>query len=175
MSETDGILSAPFALHKLGKGRVDVVVEASEPERAALAIALGLPSIAALCGRFQIVPSGASIRVTGRVTARVEQTCVVSLDPFEVAVDEPVDLTFDPAAVRDGDAAAVVIDPDRDEPEPLTGDTLDLGAITAEFLALGLDPYPRKPGASFAETEASPVRDSPFAKLARFAPDGDAG
>ena len=26
---------------------------------------------------------------------------------------------------------------------------IDLGALAAEFLALGLDPYPRKPGVAF--------------------------
>ncbi len=38
----------------------------------------------------------------------------------------------------------------RDEPpEPLVGGTVDLGAIATEFLILGIDPYPRKPGAEF--------------------------
>ena len=36
---------------------------------------------------------------------------------------------------------------------------IDLGALAAEFFALGLDPYPRKPGAEFvAPPEAAAPR-----------------
>ena len=34
-------------------------------------------------------------------------------------------------------------------PERLIGDVVDLGALATEFLILGLDPYPRKAGATF--------------------------
>ena len=37
--------------------------------------------------------------------------------------------------------------------------------VTAEFLALGLDPYPRKPEADFAYTEDA-GKENPFAALA---------
>ena len=33
-----------------------------------------------------------------------------------------------------------------DSPEPLVGGAVDLGAVATEFLVLGIDPYPRKPG-----------------------------
>ena len=38
---------------------------------------------------------------------------------------------------------------DEDDPDPVIDGKIDLGALTAEFFALGLDPYPRKPGAEF--------------------------
>ena len=41
-----------------------------------------------------------------------------------------------------------------------------LGALTAEFFALGLDPYPRKPGVEFAAPAEEAAPDSPFAALA---------
>jgi len=40
--------------------------------------------------------------------------------------------------------------------------------VTLEFLALALDPYPRKPGAVFAEPAPEEPPESPFAKLARL-------
>ena len=53
-----------------------------------------------------------------------------------------------------------------DGPEPLTGAAIDLGAIATEFLILGIDPYPRKPGAVF-EAPSSADRDATaFAALA---------
>jgi hypothetical protein len=51
-------------------------------------------------------------------------------------------------------------------PEVLVGGGIGLGAIATEFLILGLDPYPRKPDATF---QGSPVGDDaahPFAPLA---------
>lgn len=44
---------------------------------------------------------------------------------------------------------------------------IDLGALTAEFLALGLDPYPRKPGVDF-EPVASGPESGPFDALRRL-------
>ena len=40
---------------------------------------------------------------------------------------------------------------------------IDLGALTAEFFALGLDPYPRKPGVEFVAPPGEDASDSPFA------------
>ncbi len=38
----------------------------------------------------------------------------------------------------------MVLDPDGpDLPEPFVGDTIDAGALIAEFAALGIDPYPK--------------------------------
>ena len=40
-------------------------------------------------------------------------------------------------------------------------------ALAAEFMALGLDPYPRKPGVAFAEiVDDEVIEESPFAQLA---------
>ena len=42
---------------------------------------------------------------------------------------------------------------------------IDLGAVVAEFLALGLDPYPRKPGVDFDFKDPADAEMSPFAAL----------
>ncbi len=54
----------------------------------------------------------------------------------------------------------------EDPPEPIVNGAIDLGALAVEFLMLGLDPYPRKPGAVF-EPVIAPVdpADHPFAAL----------
>ena len=49
---------------------------------------------------------------------------------------------------------------------------IDLGALTAEFLALGLDPYPRKPDADFQLRAIGDPADSPFAALGKLKRDG---
>ena len=55
--------------------------------------------------------------------------------------------------------------PDEEPPEPLIGGKLDLGAIATEFLILGIDPYPRKPGAQFSPPKADDAGAHPFAAL----------
>jgi hypothetical protein len=57
------------------------------------------------------------------------------------------------------------------EPEPLVGGVVDLGAIATEFLVLGLDPYPRKPGAIFEPPQEREPDENPFAALADWARD----
>ena len=57
---------------------------------------------------------------------------------------------------------------EADPPEPIVDGAIDLGGITLEFLALALDPYPRKPGASFESSAGDTGIESPFAALAKL-------
>jgi hypothetical protein len=50
----------------------------------------------------------------------------------------------------------------------LIGGTVDLGALATEFLILGLDPYPRKPGATFQPPGGASADEGPFAALAKL-------
>ena len=61
---------------------------------------------------------------------------------------------------------------DEDEPDPVIDGKIDLGALAAEFFALGLDPYPRKPGAAFEQGAECAPADSPFSALADRAKPG---
>ncbi len=164
-----GPLSRPVAVSKLPPGGLDVRVETTAAEREAIAADLGLPGVPALEGRFTLVPGRRGVHVMGRVVAIVVQTCGVSLEPFEARVEEAVDLRF-----ADDPATAVPTSADDDPPEPIVAGRIDLGAVTQEFLALGLDPYPRKPGVELEAAGDEVAEDSPFAALARLrtTPDG---
>ena len=152
-----------------------VTIEATPAEREELASFYRLPAIAALTATLRVEPWGrGGARVTGAVHGELTQVCIVSLEPF-------------PATRRRGRGRAVrAVDsrpvPDRwrarkhetfsladeDEPDPVIDGKIDLGALTAEFFALGLDPYPRKPGAAFDEERTNPEpTNSPFAALAQ--------
>src|ERR1043165_5425841 len=100
----------------------------------------------------------------------VRQTCVVTLDAVENEVNEPIEVDFAPPREPAGSAAEIDLDAARsaeDEIEPLTGNTVDLALLATEFFILGIDPYPRKPGASFdAPKPAADPSDHPFARLA---------
>ncbi|WP_029031740.1 YceD family protein [Salinarimonas rosea] len=139
-----------------------VRVEATESERAALAQDFGLAGIASLVGEYRVSGDTRRASVTGTVRGRVTQTCVVTLEPFEAEVTEEVDVDFAPASepTSEEEAALRAIDP----PDEILDGKIDLGALTAEFLALGLDPYPRKPDAAF-EPVVEDADVSPFDKL----------
>jgi uncharacterized metal-binding protein YceD (DUF177 family) len=140
---------------------------ADASERARLAEALGIVAIDRLVGEFDLKPrAGGAVAVVGEVQAEVVQACVVTLDPVGQSVREELELLLVPAeGVHAGGGATVE--------NGIAADTfengrIDLGAIAAEHLALGLDPYPRKPGVEFeghTESEGEGER-SPFAGLA---------
>jgi uncharacterized metal-binding protein YceD (DUF177 family) len=148
-----------------------VTIEANPAEREALAAFLKLPSIEELGASLTLTPSGRRVRVTGAVRGELTQICVVSLEPFPATIDEEVDVLFAPRA-EGGPARRAAEEPrtfsmtDEGEPDPIVEGKIDLGALAAEFLALGLDPYPRKPGVSFESPEQPEATVSPFSALA---------
>ena len=133
-------------------------------------------AIAKLSASFTLRRSGRDgAKVSGVVRADVTQVCIVTLEPFAASVDEPVDVVFAPPAkavpARRGVQEEVNLDlTAEDPPDTIVDGVVDLGALAAEFLALGLDPYPRKPGVEFAEPAPSET-DSPFAALAGLKPE----
>ena len=151
-----------------------VTIEATPAEREALASSYRLPAVTALTATLRVDPWGkGGARVTGAVHGELTQLCVVSLEPFPATVDEDVDVRFAPqTAANSRSTVAQETETfslaDEDEPDPIIGGKIDLGALAAEFFALGLDPYPRKPDAVFDEERMnSEPTKSPFAGLAR--------
>ena len=152
-----------------------VTIEATSVEREALASFFELPAIAALTATLRLEPWGrGGARVTGAVHGELTQICVVSLEPFPATVDEAVDVRFAPHAAADSKppVAKETLSLADDEPDPVIDGKIDLGALAAEFFALGLDPYPRKPGVTFDQSTKSEPTDSPFSDLAQRAKPG---
>jgi hypothetical protein len=164
-------LRREIAVSELPRGGIEIEIEANARERADIARRFDLLGVEALAGIYHVDPIARGVRVTGEVVARIRQTCVVSLDAFESALREPVLLTFgtDADAGRIGAGQVEISPEEEDPPEPLLDGKIDLGAVTLEYLALGLDPYPRKPGAKFEHENSEAERPaSPFAALAQY-------
>ncbi len=169
--------------HQVGVDGLVVTLSASAAERRTLAEVNGLVRIETLRADMKLRREGRTgVHVTGTVYARITQTCVVTLEEFVTDLVEPVDVHFLPereAAAKAAEAAQLAAGPpdaDRvadDLPDAMVDGRIDLAAVMAEFLALGLDPYPRKPGAAFVELEpaAGEPEVSPFAALARLKPE----
>lgn len=166
-----GPLSRPFSVARLPARGAEVTVEATPAERGALARDFGLPGIESLTAHLRVAETRGGVVVTGSVEADVVQTCVVTLEDFASTLREEVEVEFrHPAAVRPGKPTEEEVEADLDAPDELVDDRIDLGAITAEFLALGLDPYPRKPEVAFSDVEGASAdeADTPFAALAKL-------
>jgi uncharacterized metal-binding protein YceD (DUF177 family) len=132
----------------------------------------GLREVRSLSASLDVTPmSGGRYHVEGRVRARVGQTCVVTLDPMETDIDEPVDLIFAPPdqipqmadLIDEGEESDSEI---PDPPEPVENGIIDLGRLATDALYLAIDPYPRKKDAVFEPVVESPdPEDHPFAAL----------
>lgn len=171
--------SVPLAVSDVPDTGRQLDLVADGAVRTATAKLAGLRDLPRLEASFDVALRGkGGLRVSGHVRATVGQVCVVTLEPVENEIDEPVDLVLAPLNSRpagiagdDGDDAA------EDGPEPLVDGTIDLGAIATEFLLLAIDPYPRRPGAVFQSPLAGEAAAHPFAALAALkkGQDGEAG
>lgn len=138
----------------------------------ALAAHAGVLDVPELAAHLVLVPDGrGGARVSGRLTARVVQACVVTLEPVEGAIDEQVSLRFSPGGGREPAKPGAEVEiphQGEDPPEPVRDGAIDLGATLTELLVLAIDPYPRKPGAAFDPGAVAAPEQSPFAALAKL-------
>ncbi len=157
--------SVPVRVEDVPETGLHLELTADEAVRAAAARMAGVVAIPRLQAVFDVERQEERLRVTGQVCATVRQTCVVTLEPLENLIEEPVRLDFAPGG-EDSEAEAAVELHAGEPPEPLVAGIADLGVVALEFVLLGIDPYPRKAGAAFAAPSAADAPASPFAALA---------
>jgi hypothetical protein len=147
-------------------------IEPSPVQRRAMAELAGLREILSANASLDVtVMSGGRFHVGGRVRARVGQTCVVTLDPIENEIDEPIDVVFAPpeqipelAELVDEAKEGAIETPDP--PEPILDGAIDLGRLATDALFLAIDPYPRRRDAVFEPpVEPADPDAHPFAAL----------
>jgi uncharacterized metal-binding protein YceD (DUF177 family) len=160
--------SVPLAVRAVPPEGQQLHLTADAHARAAVAQRAGVPEIGRLEADLTVLPHGTdSLHVSGRVSALVGQTCVVTLEPMQSEIDEAIDVLY----LRNAAARAPVDDDEHgtlgdERIEVLESETIDLGAIATEFLILGIDPYPRRPGATFTPSASEEASSHPFAALA---------
>jgi hypothetical protein len=161
----------PVAVEEVPETGLHFDLAADAFVRAAVAKVAGLRELPRFEANFDVTRRGAGLHVVGSISATVGQNCVVTLEPLANEVEETIDLIFEPpqrlpeSAENEGQQHGVK----WDDPEPLVAGVIDLGALATEFLILGLDPYPRKPGAVFEPPENTKRDQGPFAALGRLA------
>ena len=155
---------------------VDICVEATAEECAALAVRFRIISIDMLKGTATLTPAEqGDVVLRGQVQAVVRQACVVSQEPVREEIDQTFEIRFSARAqamelpdlsdTQDIDPAL------PDLPEPLVDGQIDVGEAMAQEVALSLTPYPRKQGAKLTHPalitqEAAAQKNNPFSGLA---------
>ena len=167
MKKTSNLWSVPVAVEDIPDAGLHVAIEAPAATRAAVAELAAVRDLPQLSAVFDLTRQGSGVHVSGQVSARVGQTCVVTLEPIESPVEEAVDLAFAPASGTQSEpkSARKRSHGGDEPPEPLMNGMIDLGALATEFLILGIDPYPRKPGVQFAPLKPDDAGEQPFAAL----------
>jgi uncharacterized metal-binding protein YceD (DUF177 family) len=153
----------PLSLDRIGPHGLDMTIDATTAECAALAVRMNLPAVLAVSCVFHLIREGRDmVLARGVLTVRVTQTCVISLEDFDSEVEEIFQVRFVPSGEEADD-----IDPESDDEIPFEGNQIDLGEAAAEQLGLALDPYPRMPGVEMPMSEDEPD-PHPFAALRRL-------
>lgn len=162
----------PF-LHKVNADRLGdaprkLVVEPDPDASQRMADVYHCTSIENLKADLTIKPwRKAGARVVGTLTAELIRECSVTLESFKQDFREEIDQTFEPASSRPRRAKDINDDGEieieletLDPPDVMLDGVIDLGALVCEQLALNIDPFSRKPGAVFAETEKEVLDDA---------------
>ncbi len=158
---------------QIGPTPEQCLIEADEAQRAAIARRLDLVALERFAADLTVERAGAGrLRLSGRISAKVVQTCVVSLQPMTTEIAESFTVLYASPLVSGAPGDVSVGLEEEEAPEPLEGGTVDIGEAATQQLALSLDPYPRKPDAvppAFAgdkEGASESGQGGPFAVLA---------
>jgi uncharacterized metal-binding protein YceD (DUF177 family) len=165
---TDVPISRLTNLGRLGPSGDEIILEASDEERAALAEAadiLSVPKFSARITLKKLSPSRFALHYD--LAAEIVQACVVTLEPLvaRITKDFVRELHHSPNLQRV--EKEIILTPGDDElPDEIESLHYDLaGPLLEEFL-LAIDPYPRAPGVEFTPPEGMQDKpESPFAVL----------
>ncbi|MFL6735340.1 MAG: YceD family protein [Sphingomicrobium sp.] len=149
--------------------RLDLV--ADETERASIAKRLDLDKIDRLEAHVVLARDGDRVRATGRMTAALDQRCVVTGEAVAARIDEAFDIAFTPEPSRNSPDEEIELDAEDCDIVFHDGAAIDLGAAIADTLALSVDPYPRSAGAQAALKDAGVLSEEeagPFAVLGQL-------
>lgn len=182
-------LHRTILLSDISHGVYRTEITANKEECYELSARLGDVTIMHLSGIFELKSKHRNsdqaidlIEINGSIDARVGQICVITSDPVETLIQAQFSGIATLSDVnRQHEVSAEVVDDNLNDddggPEILAfieGDSLDLGNLLVEQLALEIEPFPRKPGVSFDGYHSGDMPDlddekpNPFAVLSEL-------
>lgn len=163
------LLDASIRVDSMPTNGRDLKLSVDADERATLAAELDVTAVNSLEVTLHAVRFRGGIRVTGRLTAEIEQPSVVTLEPVVQQIGEPIDRVFLPGGekpfIEAADAEVFVDLEGEDLPDHFEGNEADMTPLIVETLALAIDPYPRNKGEQVPEAGYGDAKVSPFAQL----------
>ncbi len=179
--------SEPLNSEDIETTPMTLTVSPDDAAKEAIAKRLGIEGLDRLDTELTIFrdPSNMVINIHGKISARVTQGCVVTLEPvsddivaeFDAWYADPSEAVSFAKAKRERELQKQNVEqPMLDEwedPEPVVDGKIDLGELIVQHLSLNLNPYPRKKDAEYAysdENEKKATKEgdayqNPFAKL----------
>ena len=165
---SDAPLSRIYNLGRLGHTGDEVVLDADDAERAALAKAVAVLEVPKFSARIvlkKLSPTRFSLHYD--LAAEILQACVVTLEPLAARITKDFvrELHHTPSLNRV--TKEIIVTPGDDElPDEIESLHYDLADPLLEEFLLAIDPYPRAPGVEFAPPEGMGDKpESPFAVL----------
>jgi uncharacterized metal-binding protein YceD (DUF177 family) len=167
----------------LSKAPLKLTLEPDEDERKRLAQRLGVERVDALTAALSLTQATGSmiVHIKGQIKAEIVQNCVVSLDPVLSTIEDDFEAWFaDPQAAVSltkarhdresisGHSEVKMLD-EKDDPEEIIDDKIDLGELVTQHLSLSVEPYPHAEGVDFENKATKDFDDNevnnPFAAL----------
>ena len=114
--------SYPVKVGNISANAVTVRLTADEAELKALRDLWDVLEVKSLTSELQIARwKRDGVKIKGRVQAKIVQACVVTLEPVESDIDEPVEAIFVPegsrlARIAANDSGEMILDPERPGP-----------------------------------------------------------
>lgn len=175
-----------FDIDDLKGPKTKVSIEADEEERHDMARRLNVVSVNKATADLVLeqTSGGHTVHVTGKFDINVTLECVVTLEPFDQDLSEPVEGWFADkdktvsfaAAKRDKEAShsrgEVEMMEESEDPEAIIDGVIDLGELVTQHMSLAIPAYPKKKGVKYEIgddnvqiDENSPLRKNPFEAL----------
>lgn len=145
--------SRPFRVDTIKPTGSHETGTASDDERRKLAARFGVNALESLSFACDLTPwkkGGAAVAC--QITAKIRQTCVVTLEEFESDLDLTVTRYFTHKPAASGPDTVLDLEAlESDLPDEIVDGQIDLGELVAQELVLSIDQHPRKPGAVFSD------------------------
>ncbi len=153
---------------------LNLTLEPDESLRIAIARTFEVKAVEQLRASVRTYAVGDDVQIDLDVTAEFHQQCGVTLEPLTRTLSEQLSVRCTesaPPLTETGESE--LTESDLDAPDLVENGQIDLAGYVIEALALGHDPYARKPDADFVPPDNQP-EPSPFAVLARLKGQSDA-
>ena len=145
-------------------------ISATKEECQAIAERLGALDLKALEARFKIIQEEdpSCFIISGKLHAELTQNCVVTLLPVDEVVDEAMSIKVRLEEHPEEHEEFTLEPGEGEDIEYAPHAKVNVGELVVQYLALAMNPYPKKEGVVALHGDEVSLSQKPFAKLAEI-------